>query len=211
MNKLFIAVGTVVLVACGGDLGTREPQAGLTSISGRIVDRVTSAPIQGVRVSTNPPTAEDVTNSEGKYLLGEQLVPNRLYTIVASANGYEQDSASASVGDKENKVVNFNLQPVLSGGLTINPTEFNFGETTESLQMRIASEVGEALDFTINQPNDSWLSIQEPYAGSLSTQSITRMLTVDRSGLAPGRHQTSFNVSSSTGSTVTVVVNVTVN
>lgn len=217
MNKVLVSAITCLLIisACGGESGTddgrsREPQAGVTSMSGRVVDRVTNQPIQGARVSTNPPTTEDITNSDGKFLLTEQLVPNTLYTLVASANSYEQDTASASVADGENKVINFNLQPTLAGGLNVSPSELNFGNTTSSLQLNISSDTGDSLDFVINQPADAWLSIQEPFTGTVSNRSASRMLTVDRSGLSTGSHQTSFTITSNSGSTVTVTARLTV-
>jgi hypothetical protein len=215
MNKVLCAVLAVTLASCAdntprGPDDSREPQTGVTSLSGRVVDRVTNQPIQGARVSTNPPTTEDVTNSDGKFLLTEQLVPNTLYTLVASANSYEQDTASASVADGENKVINFNLQPTLAGGLNISPAELNFGNTTSSLQLNISSDTGDSLDFVINQPADAWLSIQEPFTGTVSNRSASRMLTVDRSGLAPGSYQTSFTITSNSGSTVTVTARLTV-
>ena len=214
MNKVLVsAITCIMFSACGvetDDGRSRDPQAGVTSLSGRVVDRVTNQPIQGVRVSTNPPTTEDITNSDGKFLLTEQLTPNQLYLLVASANGYEQDTASASVADQENKVVNFNLQPTLSGGLNVSPSELNFGNTTSSLQINVSSDVGSSLNFTINQPLDPWLSIQEPFTGTVSTQTVSRMLTVNRGGLTAGSYQTSFTITSDTGSTVTVVARVTV-
>jgi hypothetical protein len=215
MNKVLVSAITCVLIsACGGEPGTdgrsRDPQTGVTSFSGRIVDRVTNQPIQGARVSTNPPTTEDITNSDGKFLLTEQLTPSTLYTLVASATGYEQDTASASVADGENKVINFNLQPTLAGGLNVSPSELNFGNTTSSLQINISSETGDSLDFVINQPADAWLSIQEPFTGTVSNRSASRMLTVDRSGLSTGSHQTSFTITSNSGSTVTVTARLTV-
>jgi hypothetical protein len=215
MNKVLVSSIMCFILSCGcgvetGDDASRDPQTGVTSISGRVVDRVTNQPIQGVRVSTNPPTTEDISNSDGKYLLTEQLTPNQLYLLVASANGYEQDTASASVADQENKVVNFNLQPTLAGGLNVSPSELNFGNTTSSLQTNISSDVGSSLNFTINQPLDPWLSIQEPFSGTVSTQTASRTLTVNRSGLSAGSYQTSFTITSDSGSTVTVVARMTV-
>lgn len=212
MNKpLCLSLAALLTaVACGSDAENRDPQVGVTSFSGRIIDRVTNAPIQGVRVSTNPPTSEDVTNSDGKFLITEQLVPDELYLVVASANGYLQDSASTSVADGQNRVINFNLQPTLAGGLLVSPSELNFGASTNTLQLTISSDIGEDMAFTINQPSDAWLSIQEPFTGRVSDQSVTRILTVNRDGLAAGSYQTSFTITSTTGSTVTVTARLTV-
>lgn len=210
-NLCFAVMAVAALTACGSEAEeNREPQQGVTSINGRIVDRVTNAPVQGARVSTNPPTSEDITNSDGKFLLTDRLVPDVLYTVVASATGYSQDTATATVLDGENKVVNFNLQPTLSGGLTVNPTDLNFGASTTNLQVNIASGFGEPLDFTVNQPQDSWLKIQEPFTGSVSTQPVARIVTVTRDGLEKGAYSTTFNVTSSTGSTVVVTARLVV-
>lgn len=209
-NLCYIVVAALS-VGCGSaQEENREPQQGVTSINGRVVDRVTSAPIQGVRVSTSPPTSEDITNSDGKFLLTDRLVPDTLYTVVASATGYSQDTASATVLDGENKVVNFNLQPTLSNGLLVSPSDLNFGASTSNLQINISSQYGEAMDFVINQPDDAWLSIQEPFSGALSTQSVARVLTVSREGLEPGRYSTTFNVTSNTGSVVVVTARLVV-
>ena len=213
MKTLCLVTLLGIVTGCGiieDATNNRDPQEGVTSINGRVVDRVTNQPIQGARVSTNPPTSEDITNSDGKFLLTDKLVPDTLYTVVASGTGYAQDTASVTVTDGENKVVNFNLQPTLAGGLEVNPAELNFGFQTNSLQINISSKFGEAMDFTINQPQDAWIQVQEPFTGSLTTQSLARMVTVLREGLAPGTHQTSFNVTSSTGSTVTVVARLTI-
>jgi hypothetical protein len=88
------------------------------TISGTVVDAVTTAGIAGASVGADTGQAT-TTDGSGHYSLGN--VPTGTRTVTASASGYASQSAGVSVNDGQNTTQNFLLTPTtgnISGVVT---------------------------------------------------------------------------------------------
>ncbi|GAB4289813.1 MAG: hypothetical protein Kow0098_07910 [Ignavibacteriaceae bacterium] len=122
-NKLIIpgiiAFLFLSLYSCKED--TIEPVL-YGSISGTVYDAVTLEPLEGVNITTSPPTNSIATNTTGNFLIEEIPIGN--YNITASKNGYEKQSVSVSVKeDQITEAVIYLEETILSNTPPDKPSE----------------------------------------------------------------------------------------
>ncbi|MBN1434351.1 carboxypeptidase regulatory-like domain-containing protein [Candidatus Fermentibacterales bacterium] len=99
------------------------------TISGRVVDRQTGAPIMGASVSIASLGVGLTTRSDGSY---ELEVPSGSYTLEASAEGYTPSTVSVSVGAGERELADIALCVILVEGevLSFSNIYFEFDSAT---------------------------------------------------------------------------------
>ncbi len=76
------------------------------TVSGRVVNVVTSHPIEGAKIKANSDST--ISNSNGDYSLNV-LVGTR--QVICSATGYDPDTVEVAVAEDETTTVNFSLTP----------------------------------------------------------------------------------------------------
>ncbi len=88
----------VLLLLLAGLVGCKEATVGperVGSIAGRVLAFETRAPIEGVSITTSPPTSALVTGEDGRFVLEGIEAGN--YTITAQAPDYEANTVTVSV------------------------------------------------------------------------------------------------------------------
>ena len=92
--------------------------------------------------------------------------------------------------------------------LEVSPTALDFGPTGVSLTFTVRNLGTGTLIYTITRPPaDSWLTVV-PATGTCTTEVDAITVTVNRTGLALGRHTSTITVNGGTGGTQTVSVTV---
>lgn len=88
--------------------------------------------------------------------------------------------------------------PVSGPRISIDRLSVHFGETTSAVERTIANIGSEPLTWSV-EPQETWLRVA-PASGTVAPgATATVRLTVDRSGLDPGQHDSSILVSSNGG------------
>lgn len=77
------------------------------TVSGKITDAVTGAPLQGASVFAQNTTIGTATDADGNYKI---YLPNGGYDLVVTFTGYNTDSKRVSANDEDNKNVSFSLK-----------------------------------------------------------------------------------------------------
>ncbi len=85
-----------LLVGCENDL--LEPDL-RGAISGQVVDFDTNQPLEGVIVSTNPPTGSFITGEDGGFQIDD--LPTGNYSVSGRLSGYDANSVLVAVRDGE--------------------------------------------------------------------------------------------------------------
>lgn len=131
-----LAVGLFTLVACK-DAGLGPGETG--AIEGRVLDSETDEPVSGAVISTNPPSAAPVTDSEGRFSLGD--LEEGSYSITAEKSGYQSSTVSVAVNPNSTTDVNLFLDPESSdatGGLVAEiVTWWNSSTTDDSVFVNV--------------------------------------------------------------------------
>ncbi len=74
-------------------------QAGYYAVSGKVIDAVTKAPMQGASVFAQNTTQGAASDAEGKFKLG---LPNGGYDLVITYTGYQTETKRITGGDADN-------------------------------------------------------------------------------------------------------------
>lgn len=64
------------------------------SISGKVMT-TTSVPLRGVHISTIPPTAQTITDTQGRFVIFDVNEGN--YEIVASSQGFQNNTSNTEI------------------------------------------------------------------------------------------------------------------
>ncbi len=100
-NFIMLLLLIVLFAACKED--TVEPIY-YGNISGTVLDADDETPIQGVSITTTPPSSSIITDAQGKFNLKE--LTTETYTISAFKTGYNKTTANVSVeGNKTTEAV----------------------------------------------------------------------------------------------------------
>lgn len=100
------AVSLVTLAACK-DAGLGPGETG--AIEGRVLDSETDEPVSGAVISTNPPSGAPVTDSEGRFSMGD--LEEGSYSVTAEKSGYQSSTVSVAVNGNSTTNVNLFLEP----------------------------------------------------------------------------------------------------
>jgi hypothetical protein len=93
---LLVLVPLLVVLGCENDL--LEPDL-RGAIQGRVIDFDSGVPLEGVIVTTNPPTGSFVTGDEGRFRIDDLPVGN--YSVGGRLSGYDANSVTVAVRDGE--------------------------------------------------------------------------------------------------------------
>jgi hypothetical protein len=98
LKRLCVSASLVVAIGCGGSKGTSTAPSGTLSLSGKITDSYTSAPIAAATASiVAGPTAGKLvtTDASGSYSFTE--LPPSTYTVSVFANSYASQSKNVTL------------------------------------------------------------------------------------------------------------------
>ena len=186
---------TMVIFSC---TKTSEPET-KGNISGTILDSKTSQPISGALITTDPITFSKTTDSQGAYLI-EKVEPG-IYTVQASRIGYITNTTTVNVVVGQTATGDVHLTEV-SPSLSVSTTELNYGTTTTSLPFTISnSGSGTTLNYTITIPDSAnWININpSQLSGSITTEQLPIIVSVQRSGLDAGDYSDVISIDSNGG------------
>jgi hypothetical protein len=92
----FLLAFPALLIGCENDL--LEPDL-RGAIQGQVIDFDTGLPLEGVIVTTNPPTGSFVTGDEGRFQIDD--LPTGNYAVSGRLSGYDANSVTVAVRDGE--------------------------------------------------------------------------------------------------------------
>jgi len=101
----------------GTSEASKSPSVATGTISGKVTDKDTGAPIEGAVVSTNG--YSNTTDDSGNYSI---TLPTGNYTVTASKTGYQSQSKSAEVFENQTTEVNFTLTVATTTTTTTSTT-----------------------------------------------------------------------------------------
>jgi hypothetical protein len=93
---LLVLVPLLAVVGCENDL--LEPDL-RGAIVGQVIDFDTGQPLEGVIVTTNPPTGSFLTGEDGRFQIDD--LPAGNYSITGRLSGYDANSVTVAVRDGE--------------------------------------------------------------------------------------------------------------
>lgn len=96
MKKIILFLATVFFTA--GAIA----QTGYYTVSGKIIDAVTQAPMQAASVFAQNTTMGTVTDAEGNF---KMLLPNGGYDLVITYTGYQTETKRITTSDADTKIV----------------------------------------------------------------------------------------------------------
>jgi uncharacterized repeat protein (TIGR02543 family) len=104
MRRLLLSA--LALAACE----TRDPTVDTnTTITGRVVDAETNAPLANVVIETTPATQRIETDRDGRFEIVEGPKVATLYQVVARLDGYESVTKTITTSPIQDNVVEFSL------------------------------------------------------------------------------------------------------
>lgn len=193
-------LGICLLLAWYGcdSLGEPPPPPPSPSVQGRVVDDVTEFAVEGARVALGDPETGVFfgfvsTSTDGSFefiVPPAEAIPGRALITLVSKNGYLSNGTDFVLNDDDRVVLRdlrlVPLQPILS----VEPLLLDFGTRINNLNLTIKNVgIGGQFDWTITAPNESWLSFESATIGSVSDDSSTVIVNVDRTGLESGIYQ----------------------
>ena len=123
--SLLVVVMGIALIGClelfgpGPDDGGGGGGPANGGIEGKVTDAITGEPVEGEDVTTDPPTRNPKTDSDGKYSM-LSISPGD-YTVEASKEGYDPNTEDVTVESGEDAVADIELTPTVTS-VEIEPT-----------------------------------------------------------------------------------------
>jgi hypothetical protein len=195
-NAMIIA--SILFTALLFQQGCEPPTEAETTgdIEGIIYDASSSQPLQGATVTTEPKTSSKITDASGAFLI-EGVEPGN-YQVQAAKTGFNTGEINVTIVAGKTASADLQLTKV-SPVLALNVTSLDFGETATTKPFTISNTAtGTTLDWSVTE-NASWISVN-PASGSITSNSASVTVTVDRTGLNPGNYTETITVSSNGGS-----------
>ena len=108
LSKLIIPLSCTFLLCFACREETIEPDL-VGTVKGNILNSVDATPIQGVAVSTNPPTTSTLTDQDGLFFIDNLKVGT--YTIRLDKEGFKTKSANLEIKSEEQTDITLNMDP----------------------------------------------------------------------------------------------------
>ncbi len=194
-SKKIVLICSIVgfIFSCKKDI-TDAPLI-VTKLTGKVTDKQTNQPIEGVQVITSPVTSSVSTDNSGTYTIVD--IKAGQYVVTGTKSGYKNASISVEVNEGKTATADIQLETIKQE-LSVSKTEIDLGstQTTSSFTIINKTSIG-TLNFTILKSVD-WLSIS-PTTGSISTGSATIVVSASRANLAYGNFNTIISITSNGG------------
>ena len=159
--SLLAVLALTVLAGCKE--GLVEPER-FGSISGRVVDFATGAPVAGAGVTTSPATDATVTDSEGAFAVAEALTGS--YTITANRNGYTPNTVTVSVREARTAAATLFLRTVPAAGPDTTISDLTV-EVTGFFNRRVSTTRGDSssvvVDYRVRNTGNTLVRNYEAY------------------------------------------------
>lgn len=176
----------------------------LPQIFGQVTDGTTGLPLARVEIYTEPASERVFSDELGAYALSEGIRPG-MYELVAAREGYEAKRFSLRVAEAQNTEADFSLQP-RGAELAVSPSTLDFGVHTERLQIEVDNLGDGELRYSIAPPQASWLLPEVGLMQGVVTDTARIVpVSVERTGLSGGIHQTELRIVSNAGEAVVAV------
>lgn len=172
-----------------------EPTPVTGTISGRVLNRTDSTPLEGASVSTIPATVIKVTGSNGEYTIPD-INPGQ-YTVRATKDGYQDNGIAVQVQVGQTSTADIQLTllvPTL--GVTPDFLDFGIGNTTSAIVVQNLTNVGSLTWAAV--ADCSWVSLN-PTSGTVTTNTQPISVTVDRGSRSPGNYTARVSITSNGG------------
>lgn len=190
-RKSLLILASLSLLACNKD----EPiSSKFHTITGKVLDSETGSALAAVTISTEPPTEQSVTNTEGKFVIDLNVKVGQRYRVNASKQGYLPNHAELTVQEGENTTSDIVLQKE-KAILGVSPSTLDFGVSKNSLQLTIEN-LGKTGEFTWVlhlPPNEPWITADK-ISGQVTNQSQVVNISVNRTGLEPRNYSASIAI-----------------
>ena len=105
VQHIFILILSFYLVCCSEDPVEELDQGILT---GKVVENGSNAPLENVKISTNPNTSTVFSDAEGNFIIDEILVGQ--YAVLAEIDGYVAAFESANINSDSSTNLIFELE-----------------------------------------------------------------------------------------------------
>ena len=210
MDKPIYFVALVIfLVTVGCSSPPSEPDTP-TTMTGKVIDAETGSAVARVRISTEPFTQVELTDSEGRFVIDVGVQIGQVYRIMAERDGYLPTSFEVTVVVGRNTITDIVLAKE-KPQVAASPETLDFGSTANSLTFTIEN-AGNGGSFTwrLTVPNETWLQVDKT-TGVISDQTDAVVVTIDRTGLAAGDYSTSMALTTDNNAgNVNITVRITV-
>jgi len=156
-------------VVCNIDTGNCWIEGSTTgTLAGKVTDKDTGAPIEGVIVSTNG--YSDTTDTSGNYSI---TLPVGNYTLTALKTGYRSSSTTVEVLENETTIVDFQLTEINNYTITLSQgyNMLAWTSTTPTNSSNLCNEVPNCSYVYKKNPDGSWTAKQCGYPGGEFTVS----------------------------------------
>ncbi len=193
----------LLFISCGEEGNEDEPELSGIAITGRIINELTGEPIPNVTVNlSGAETAQQNTGSDGIYRFDNLTVGT--YSISVNHPGFVPNSVEISIQSLEVAEGDLALSPIAP--IQINPTILDFSTAIQTLELAITNTGGSPINYEI-QFSGSWIELSKSQGVLQSQNSDLITVTVNRSSLDAGNHQSNliFNVPGQGSQTVQVL------
>ena len=180
----------------------KKKEVANATISGTVINSLTSEPMGGVTVTLSPNQQTTTTDQEGKFII-ENLTP-QTYTVQFRIDGFETGTKNIVAVGGLNIKADIALVPMIPV-LNVAEQNLNFGKDKTTLYLSIANKGKGTLRYQISiPPTDTWIDAN-PKAGDITNEVKVVVVTINRSSLVPKLYSTDIAVTSNAG-VVTVPV-----
>ncbi len=197
INMFFVLAIVLSSLSCKKAEAPSDAPVIITKIIGTVTNKVTSALLQGVQITTSPVTSTITTDANGKYEFDKVTAGS--YVITAVKAGYKDSQINVTITEGNTATADIQLEEKTSE-LEITPSfvDFSTSETKITLSINNKSGIG-SLNFNLAK-TASWLTLSES-AGSITNNIKYIDLTVDRSQVGYGSYNDVITVTSNGGNT----------
>ena len=189
---------TIILVLCLVFLvlSCKKKEVANATISGTVINSLTSEPMSGVTVTLSPNQQTTTTDQEGKFII-ENLTP-QTYTVQFRINGFETGTKNIVAVGGMNIKADIALVPMIPV-LNVAEQTLNFSKDLSLLWLTISNKGKGILNYQISIPStDIWLGAN-PKSGSITNEVKVIEVSVNRSGIAAALYSTQIAVISNAG------------
>ena len=201
MKKILSLLLTLSLLIALNHSCKKPEKVEPATISGVVMDKSTSEPIENVNVVLKPVGKTVNTNSEGYFEFGG--LESGEYSLLASKTGYRDYIDNQSISVKSSATINYDiLMERLSTSLTIvddegnEISELNFGNNNdgETRAFNVFNNGEMNVNFRIEKLG-SWIVQVNETEGSLNPDSLIRVeVMIDREKLSIGENEASLHI-----------------
>ncbi len=190
---------------------SKVPDTGITAVTGKVLNSLNGEPIALAVVTTDPPTGQVLTNTQGQYVLDATDFPGMKeglsMRINVTRSGYLPNSANVTLTKNkvsaadilmEKSANDFNVK-VSPSLIDLGDKDFKAGSTTVTkditIQLDGTKAAADTAAYTISIPSEDkdWISVDKP-TGTVTGSPKFISATINKAGLAAGSYSGTIRV-----------------